>query len=121
MKKTFIYLSFIIFLGWFPSLFAGEIYVSLQGNDKNPGTKEAPFYTLNRAIKQAREWRRLNRPEVAGGIYIRLEEGVYALASILSSKLYREEFIFVWKRVFMPSAILCFFVRKIVGHPILQR
>lgn len=78
MKKTFIYLSFIIFLGWFPSLFSGEIYVSLQGNDKNSGTKEAPFYTLNRAIKQAREWRRLNRPEVAGGIYIRLEEGVYA-------------------------------------------
>ena len=78
MKKTFIYLSFIIFLGWFPSLFAGEIYVSLQGNDKNPGTKEAPFNTLNRAIKQAREWRRLNWPEVAGGIYIRLEEGVYA-------------------------------------------
>ena len=78
MKKTFIYLSFIIFLGWFPSLFAGEIYVSLQGNDKNPGTKEAPFNTLNRAIKQAREWRRLNRLEVAGGIYISLEEGVYA-------------------------------------------
>ena len=78
MKKTFTYFSFIIFLGWFPSLFAGEIYVSLQGNDKNPGTKEAPFNTLNRAIKQAREWRRLNRPEVAGGIYIRLEEGVYA-------------------------------------------
>ena len=78
MKKTFIYLSFIIFLGWFPSLFAGEIYVSLQGTDKNPGTKEAPFNTLNRAIKQAREWRRLNWPEVAGGIYIRLEEGVYA-------------------------------------------
>lgn len=78
MKKTFTNLSFIIFLGWFPSLFAGEIYVSLQGNDKNPGTKEAPFNTLNRAIKQAREWRRLNRPEVAGGIYIRLEEGVYA-------------------------------------------
>ena len=83
MKKTFTYLSFIIFLGWFPSLFAGEIYVSLQGNDKNPGTKEAPLNTLNRAIKQAREWRRLNRPEVAGGIYIRLEEGVYAQRSSL--------------------------------------
>ena len=83
MKKTFTSLSFIIFLGWFPSLFAGEIYVSLQGNDKNPGTKEAPFNTLNRAIKQAREWRRLNRPEVAGGIYIRLEEGVYAQRSSL--------------------------------------
>lgn len=49
-----------------------------RGMTKNSGTKEAPFYTLNRAIKQAREWRRLNRPEVAGGIYIRLEEGVYA-------------------------------------------
>ena len=83
MKKTFTYLSFIIFLGWFSSLFAGEIYVSLQGNDKNPGTKEAPFNTLNRAIKQAREWRRLNWPEVAGGIYIRLEEGVYAQRSSL--------------------------------------
>lgn len=87
MKKTFTYLSFIIFLGWFPSLFAGEIYVSLQGNDKNPGTKEAPFNTLNRAIKQAREWRRLNWPEVAGGIYIRLEEGVYAQRNSLFLRL----------------------------------
>ena len=86
MKKTFTYLSFIIFLGWFPSLFAGEIYVSLQGNDKNPGTKEAPFNTLNRAIKQAREWRRLNRPEVAGGIYIRLEEGVVLFVHVMRVK-----------------------------------
>ena len=44
MKKTFTYLSFIIFLGWFPLLFAGEIYVSLQGNDKNPwGIILGPF------------------------------------------------------------------------------
>ena len=78
MKKTFTYLSFIIFLGWFPSLLAGEIYVSLQGSDKNPGTKEAPFCTLSQALKQAREWRRLNRPEVTGGIYIRLGDGIYA-------------------------------------------
>lgn len=77
MKKIFIYLIFISFLDLFPLLFAGEIYVSPQGSDKNAGTKEAPFYTLSRAIKQAREWRRLNRPEVAGGIYIRLEDGVY--------------------------------------------
>lgn len=46
MKKTFTYLSFIIFLGWFPSLFAGEIYVSLQGNDKNPvwGIERSGFF-----------------------------------------------------------------------------
>lgn len=43
MKKTFIYLSFIIFLGWFPSLFAGEIYVSLQGNDKNYGAQNETY------------------------------------------------------------------------------
>ena len=65
-------------LGLFSVLVAGEVYVSPHGSDRNAGTKEAPYLTLNRAIKQAREWRRLNRPEVAGGIYIRLEEGVYA-------------------------------------------
>lgn len=77
MKKNFVYLVFISFFGLFPTLLAGEIYVSPQGSDKNAGTKEAPFYTVSRAIKQAREWRRLNRPEVAGGIYIRLQDGVY--------------------------------------------
>ena len=65
-------------LGLFSVLVAGEVYVSPHGSDRNAGTKEAPYLTLNRAIKQAREWRRLNRLEVAGGIYIRLEEGVYA-------------------------------------------
>lgn len=83
MKKTFIYLIFTSFLGLFSSLFAGEIYVSPYGSDKNAGTKEAPFYTLERAIKQAREWRRLNRPEVTGGIYIRMEDGVYIQRSSL--------------------------------------
>ena len=65
-------------LGLFSVLVAGEVYVSPHGSDRNAGTKEAPYLTLNRAIKQAREWRRLNRLEVAGGIYISLEEGVYA-------------------------------------------
>lgn len=83
MKKTFIYLIFTSFLGLFSSLFAGEIYVSPYGSDKSAGTKEAPFYTLERAIKQAREWRRLNQPEVTDGIYIRLEDGVYIQHSSL--------------------------------------
>ena len=78
MKKTFIYLILSSFFGLFSTLFAGEIYVSPHGSDKNPGTRKAPFYTLDRAVKQAREWRRLKRPEVAGGIYIRLESGVYS-------------------------------------------
>ena len=78
MKKTIVVLLFMASLGLFSVLVAGEVYVSPHGSDRNAGTKEAPYLTLNRAIKQAREWRRLNRPEVAGGIYIRLEEGVYA-------------------------------------------
>ena len=78
MKKTIVVLLFMASLGLFSVLVAGEVYVSPHGSDRNAGTKEAPYLTLNRAIKQAREWRRLNRPEIAGGIYIRLEEGVYA-------------------------------------------
>ena len=78
MKKTIVVLLFMASLGLFSVLVAGEVYVSPHGSDRNAGTKEAPYLTLNRAIKQAREWRRLNRPEAAGGICICLEDGVYA-------------------------------------------
>ena len=77
MKKTFTVFVLMASLSMFSILFAGEIYVSPRGNDKNAGTKEAPYLTLNHALKQAREWRRLNAPEVAGGISIRLEDGIY--------------------------------------------
>ena len=70
-------------LGLFSVLVAGEVYVSPHGSDRNAGTEEAPYLTLNRAIKQAREWRRLNRPEAAGGICICLEDGVYAQSAPL--------------------------------------
>ena len=76
MKKTFTVFVLMASLSMFSILFAGEIYVSPRGNDKNAGTKEAPYLTLNHALKQAREWRRLNAPEVAGGISIRLEDGI---------------------------------------------
>lgn len=83
MKKTFAVLLFMASFGTLSLLSAGEIYVSPYGNDRNIGTREAPFYTLSQALKQAREWRRLNRPEVTGGIYIRLEDGVYIQRSSL--------------------------------------
>ena len=39
---------------------AGDIFVSsTAGNDKAAGTREAPLKTLEQALKQAREWRRL--------------------------------------------------------------
>ena len=58
-------------------LIAGDIYVSPQGNDKAAGTRHFPLQTLEQAIKKAREWRRLQSPEIAGGINIILEEGIY--------------------------------------------
>ena len=58
MKKTIVVLLFMASLGLFSVLVAGEVYVSPHGSDRNAGTKEAPYLTLNRAIKQARGGRR---------------------------------------------------------------
>lgn len=60
-------------------MMAGDIFVAPSGNDGNAGTREKPLATLEQALKQAREWRRLKRPEVAGGITIHLETGTYLL------------------------------------------
>lgn len=75
MKIRLIY--FFVFIYNLLNLSAGNIYVSTRGNDQAAGTKEAPLQTLEQAIKQAREWRRLQRPEAVGGINILLEEGIY--------------------------------------------
>lgn len=56
---------------------AGDIWVSPQGNDKQDGSREAPLQTLQQAIRQAREWRRLSDPRTDGGIRIRLQAGIY--------------------------------------------
>ena len=59
---------------------AGDIYVSAKrGNDKADGTSAAPFSTLHRALKEAREWRRLSDVRTEGGIRILMEGGVYPL------------------------------------------
>lgn len=64
-------------------VFAGEIWVSPAGNDRSAGSREMPLRTVAQALRQAREWRRLSDPAVAGGIYIRLERGVYPLEETL--------------------------------------
>jgi hypothetical protein len=58
---------------------AGEIWVSLKGADSNDGTRQNPKATLNAALRQAREWRRLHDERVHGGIEIILDNGVYYL------------------------------------------
>ncbi len=55
------------------------IYVSVDGSDLNEGTTESPFASLDKALRKARNLRRLNDPTVDGGIFIHIESGVYQL------------------------------------------
>ncbi len=65
-------ICFIAFVSYTFYLTAGDIYVSPYGNDNAAGTRQSPLQTLEQAIKQAREWRRLQSPETTGGINILL-------------------------------------------------
>ncbi len=56
---------------------AGEIYVAASSQTKGDGSKEKPFASLEAALRQAREWRRLNDPRTAGGITIWVNDGLY--------------------------------------------
>jgi hypothetical protein len=58
---------------------AADIYVSVTGNDRNAGTAEQPKATLQAALQQAREWRRLKDPAAEGGIHIIVKGGTYFL------------------------------------------
>ncbi len=56
-----------------------QVYVSPDGNDANSGTKEQPKLTLQAALRQVRELRRLNDAATGGPIHIIMQEGVYVL------------------------------------------
>ena len=68
---------FCILLFICSNIFATDIYVSTTGNDRSSGTKEAPKATLASAIRQAREYRRLNTAGIENGIHILLQGGIY--------------------------------------------
>jgi hypothetical protein len=58
---------------------AADIYVAVTGDDHNAGTAAQPKATLQAALRQAREWRRLKDPAIAGGIHIIVKGGTYFL------------------------------------------
>lgn len=60
-------------------VYAGNIYVSPDGNDQHNGTAAQPKATLQAALQQAREWRRLQDPAIQQGIHIILKGGTYYL------------------------------------------
>jgi hypothetical protein len=72
-------LALLLVITFIFKLEATELWVSLQGNDTNKGTQEAPFATLESAIRKARELRRLNDVGIKGGINILVENGTYLL------------------------------------------
>lgn len=57
---------------------AATIYVAANGNDANPGTKDRPFATLQRARDEIRQ-RKAAGPLPAGGITVELRSGVYEM------------------------------------------
>ena len=62
-----------------PDAGAADIWVSPQGSDTNPGTRERPLATPAMALRVAREWRRVGSAEAANGISILFRGGEYAL------------------------------------------
>lgn len=77
MKFRIIILSiFILFSSY---LFPAEIYVSTKGNDSNAGTRDEPKATLNGALREARELRRLQKIKNNESIRILIEGGIYNL------------------------------------------
>lgn len=72
-----------LFVSLFFSLNAAEVWVSPHGSDGNPGTKALPKLTLQSALRQARELRRLNDASVQGGIHVILRGGRYAMEECL--------------------------------------
>jgi hypothetical protein len=62
---------------------ATEIYVSVRGNDTDPGTKEQPLATVAMALRKARELRRLKDPSIENGIRIIVEDGTYFFTETL--------------------------------------
>jgi len=59
--------------------YAADIWVAVNGNDNNAGTKDSPKQTIAAALRQARELRRLNDPSGTNGIHIIIQDGEYVL------------------------------------------
>ena len=72
-------LLFVLLLFCAISASAGEIWVAPEGNDAYPGTRDKPKATLQAALREAREWRRLGAAQLKGGITIFLCSGTYYL------------------------------------------
>ncbi|MCL5098924.1 MAG: hypothetical protein M1608_15590, partial [Candidatus Omnitrophica bacterium] len=76
---VFVKVCLVIFVlcAWGGRCDAADLYVAPDGKDTNPGTRNAPFATLERARDAARNIRKSQ--EGAEGITVWLRGGVYRL------------------------------------------
>lgn len=75
--------SLVLFLAVASTCFGAELWVAPDGADTNPGTREQPLASPARALRKARELRRLHDPAVGDGVRIVLRGGEYALTEPL--------------------------------------
>lgn len=66
-----------------PVLVQAQIYVAVNGNDANEGTKEKPLATVHAALRKVRELRRLNDGAIKNGATIFIGGGTYRFAEPL--------------------------------------
>lgn len=63
-------------------MFNGDFYVSKNGKDSNSGTKDEPFYTIERAVEAVRNTNKNGR----NGITVCIEGGEYRVSSLEFTK-----------------------------------
>ncbi len=78
MKYKF-FLSVLLLITTLLSANSVEIWVSPNGDDQNPGTREEPIATVSLALWKIRELRRINCPSITSGATIILKGGEYQL------------------------------------------
>ena len=72
--------TLLLFFVLSPSIRASEFFVSPKGSDRNPGTRDQPFQTLERARDALRELRKGNKPSTNGAATVWLLSGTYELS-----------------------------------------
>lgn len=74
----FLLLIFLLTLSMGNQAVATDIYVGVNSQYiKRDGSITAPFATLEEALRQVREWRRLKDARVTGGVQILIQDGTY--------------------------------------------
>ncbi|MCH5597834.1 hypothetical protein [Niabella ginsengisoli] len=81
--KRLLYILLLFLSSYLVSDVNGQVYVAVSGNDYNTGTKEQPKASLNAALRQVREMRRLNDAAINHPIHIIIKDGIYHLSEPL--------------------------------------